>query len=147
MLNVKEGRFLPYPLLLLVVNYHLHYPLVSAVQLNYQDTALPFWEPLSFASLPTILETVAIFWQDTTLYGKVLTIAGTEASNGRSVQYANETNAVYQLDVGKNRNTLNKKQKSFLTTLPSEQLQSGGLCSIFQGISSPHAPIILRWCL
>jgi len=111
MLNVKEGRFLPYPLLLLVVNYHLHYPLVSAVQLNYQDTALPFWEPLSFASLPTILETVAIFWQDTTLYGKVLTIAGTEASNGRSVQYANETNAVYQLDVGKNRNTLTKNKK------------------------------------
>jgi len=109
---LKEGRFqvVPCLLLLVVVNYHLHDPLVSAVPLNYQDTALPFWEPLPFASLPTILETVAIFWQDTSLYGKVLTIAGTEASNGLS-QYADLTNAVYQLDVGKIETPLPKKKK------------------------------------
>src|SRR5690242_7802694 len=70
---------------------------VSSVSFTYPS--LPFWEPLPFAGLPTVLETKAVFWQDNSVYGKVLTVAG-QTDPSRS-QLSSITNAVYQLDVGK----------------------------------------------
>jgi len=84
-------------LLLLGSGYH-H---ASAAVLNYQDTAQDFWEPLAFTGgLQTILATKGVFWQDSSIQGKILTIGGSVDPSGVNF---NVTNAVYQLDVATER--------------------------------------------
>ena len=51
-------------------------PSTAAFTLNPQNVTTPFWEPLPFASLPIVLATTAVFYQDTSVMGKVYTIGG-----------------------------------------------------------------------
>ena len=63
-----------------------------------QHVSIPFWEPLPFATLPIVLQTSAVFYQDSSVMGKVYTIGGQpDAIGGANLV---QTNAVFVMDVG-----------------------------------------------
>src|SRR5690242_5546639 len=67
-------------------------------QLKPQNVTGAFWEPLPFATLPVTLSTNAVFYQDETVQGKVLTIGGNTGL--ASTNYSATVNWVYEMDVG-----------------------------------------------
>jgi len=106
----RTPQLLWLPLFVVLLAGFSLWPTHSALQ--PQDVTTPFWEPLPFAELPIVLQTQAVFYQDSSVMGKVYTVGGQpDAIGGANLV---QTNAVYRMDVGKQVSDLRAQSRSYL---------------------------------